>query len=166
MWACCSSPDSAPTTPTDYYFLPADVDTGRLRRNAVPYYEIKKTIAGLPGKMLAFIDTCHSGNVLGGRCGSADLNALAAAQNGVVVFASSTGRQMSLEDPPGATAPSPRPWWRASGARPTTPAAAELPSTNSTCILSEQVKEFTGNRQTPATRKPDTIPDFLIAVVR
>jgi hypothetical protein len=32
--------------------------------------------------------------------------------------------------------------------------------------LSERVKELTGGRQTPTTAKPDTIPDFPIAVKR
>jgi uncharacterized caspase-like protein len=67
----------------------------------VSYLEVKKTLAALPGKTLAFIDTCHSGNVMGARRGAADINAvvndLTSAENGVVVFASSTGRQFALE---------------------------------------------------------------------
>ena len=86
-----------------YYFLPQDVDVDRLKRSGVIFTEIRNTLAALPGKALFFIDTCHSGNVLGtGRRGvasdlSAVVNELSSAENGVIVFAASTGRQFSQE---------------------------------------------------------------------
>ncbi len=86
----------------DFYFLTREAVPDRLRRTAVPYLEVKKTLGALPSKVLAFIAACHSGNAMGGRRGVADINAvasdLAAAENGVVVFTSSTGNQFSLED--------------------------------------------------------------------
>ena len=48
-----------------YYYLPQDTDVDKLKRSAVIFTEIKNTLAALPGKALFFIDTCHSGNVLG-----------------------------------------------------------------------------------------------------
>jgi len=88
----------------NYYFLPADVDPDGLKRTGIPYHEIKNTVTGLPGKIVAFLDTCHAGNVLGTRRELAQVdmdriaNELSAAENGVVVFASSTGRQYSVEN--------------------------------------------------------------------
>ena len=48
-----------------YYFLPQDTDPDRLKRTGVIFTEIRNTMASLPGKALFFVDTCHSGNVLG-----------------------------------------------------------------------------------------------------
>lgn len=152
----------------DYYFLTKDAQTDRLRRTAVPYYEIKKTMSALPGKALAFIDTCHSGNVMGARRGVADINAvvndLAAAENGVIVYTSSTGKQYSLENPQ----------WE-NGAF--TEALVEgldgaadytgdgvITVNQLDLYLSERVKKLTDNRQTPTSTKPQTVTDFPIAV--
>src|SRR5262249_29385548 len=62
-------------------------------------------LSKIGGKVLVFLDTCHSGDVMHG--GKAPLqvsldkfaNELSAAENGAVVFASSTGSQLSWEDP-------------------------------------------------------------------
>ncbi|VFM95833.1 MAG: Putative peptidoglycan binding domain-containing protein [Candidatus Kentron sp. G] len=150
----------------DYYFLPRDADTRRLRRTAVEYHDIKKTVSRLPGKSLVFIDTCHSGNIMGARRGVADINAvihdLASAENGVVVFASSSGRQYSLEHAK---------WGngaftealvegidgKADYTRDDTITINELD-----LYLSERVKELTRNQQTPVTSKPETIADFPV----
>ena len=66
--------------------------------------DIRSTLAALTGKALFFFDTCHAGNVLGKatRASANDVmgvvNELSSAENGVVVFSASTGRQLSYED--------------------------------------------------------------------
>ncbi|HYX41043.1 MAG TPA: caspase family protein, partial [Pyrinomonadaceae bacterium] len=85
-----------------YYYLPFNADPERLLRTGVSFSDIKNTIAAIAGKTLFFIDTCHSGNVLGTRRGIGNnmngvVNELASAENGAVVFAASTGNQYSLE---------------------------------------------------------------------
>jgi uncharacterized caspase-like protein len=85
-----------------YYYLPYDVDPDRLRRTAVLDVEIRRTLSNVAGKALFFFDTCHSGSVMGGRRGRPiDINGivseLASAQNGLVVFAASTGREFAIE---------------------------------------------------------------------
>ena len=102
-----------------YYFLPQDTDPDRLKRTGVIFTEIRNTMAALPGKVLFFVDTCHSGNVLGtgrralGSDLTAIVNELSSAENGVVVFAASTGRQSSRNLPLGAMGRSPGPWLKA-----------------------------------------------------
>jgi len=65
------------------------------------FSDIKNTVSSIAGKVAMFVDTCHSGGVMGKRA-IADItgviNEFTSAENGVVVFASSTGRQYSLED--------------------------------------------------------------------
>jgi WD40 repeat protein len=154
----------------EYFFLTVNTDTERLKRTALPWFEIKKTASALAGKVIVFVDTCHSGNVMGTRRGVADMtsivNELASAENGVVVFASSTGKQYSLEDPA----------WRngaftkalVEGLK----GKADMKATGRITInmldyyVSERVKELTKGRQTPTTQKPQTIPDFPVAVIR
>ena len=85
-----------------YYYLPVNTNLDKLRRTAVPFTEMKNTVASLAGKTILFIDTCHAGNVMGARAVAPDItgivNELASAENGAVVFASSTGKQYSYED--------------------------------------------------------------------
>ena len=68
----------------------------------MPFTEMKNTVASMAGKTILFIDTCHAGNVMGARAVATDItgivNELASAENGAVVFASSTGKQYSFED--------------------------------------------------------------------
>src|SRR5262249_3987721 len=62
-------------------------------------------ISNIHGKTLFFFDTCFSGNVLGGKAAGMTpdvdrfANELRSAKSGVVVFASSTGDELSWEPP-------------------------------------------------------------------
>jgi uncharacterized caspase-like protein len=131
------------------------------------------TMSNLAGKALMFIDACHSAASLEGeqtRGSAVDItavvNELSSVENGVVMFASSTGRQVSIE----------RDDWQ-NGAF--TEALLEGLSGSADYIkdgkltiaeldlwLSERVKQLTDKRQAPVARKPDTVPDFPIAMVR
>ena len=175
----------------DYYYLTRNASLDRLRRTAVSSFDVKKTISALPSKVLAFVDTAYAVNATGSRR-EADkaqqipqslqpavsaprvevanitgvINDLTAAENGVVVFASSTGKQVSLEN-------------SAWGNGAFTKALVEgidgaANHTNNGVItinqldlyLNERVKALTGNRQTPTTTKPQNITDFPIALKR
>jgi uncharacterized caspase-like protein len=78
-----------------YYFLPVNTDLDRLKRTGLAFSDIKNTVISLAGKTILFVDTCHSGNIMGSRRAVADINALvnelASAENGAVVFSSSSG---------------------------------------------------------------------------
>jgi WD40 repeat protein len=153
-----------------YYFLPVNADTGKLKRTAVPFSDLKNTVASLAGKAVLFVDTCHSGNVMGARRGVADIaavvNELSSAENGAVVFASSTGRQYSLEDPA---------WDNGAFTKALVEGVnggADYRGTGKITVnmldvyVSERVKELTRGRQTPTTTKPQTVADFPIAIKR
>jgi uncharacterized caspase-like protein len=81
-------------------------DQVSLRRTCVDYVDLKRSLTALAdrSKTLLFLDACHSGNVWPGTRGlppdiGAIANDLARAENGVIVFASCTGGQVSLEKP-------------------------------------------------------------------
>ncbi|MDP5238424.1 caspase family protein [Uliginosibacterium sp. 31-16] len=154
-----------------YYFLPWGGDPERLKRSAVIYHEIRNTLAALPGKALFFIDTCHAGSVLGSarRAGVGDMaamiNELASAENGVIVFSASTGRQYSLEN---------RDWGNGAFTKALVEGlngAADFQKTGRIThkmldfYVSERVKALTGGKQTPVTIIPQGVPDFPVAVL-
>jgi WD40 repeat protein len=154
-----------------YFYLPFNTDLDRLLRTGVSFEDIKNTVSTLAGKTLFFIDTCHSGNVLGSRRGlNFDIvgvvNELASAENGAVVFAASTGNQYSLENVAWNNGAFTLAVVEGIGGR------ADFDKTGRGRItvnmldlyISERVKELTKGQQTPTTAKPQTVPDFPVAL--
>jgi uncharacterized caspase-like protein len=124
----------------------------------------------LAGKTLAFIDTCHSGNVMGTRRGVADItgviNELASVDSGAVVFASSTGKQYALEDQAWGNGAFTKALVEGLGGKADYTRKGTISVNMLDLYLSERVKELTGGKQTPTTTKPQTIQDFPVAVTR
>lgn len=154
-----------------YYFLPYNTDLEKLLRTGVPFTDIKNTVQSLAGKTLFFIDTCHSGNVLGGRRGLADdlngiINELSSAESGAVVFAASTGNQYSLEDAKWNNGAFTKALVEGFTGRADYTGKGRITINMLDLYISERVKELTGGKQTPTTAKPNTIQDFPIAVKR
>jgi hypothetical protein len=151
-----------------YYFLPVNANLERLRRTAVPFTEMKQTVTSLAGKTILFIDTCHSGNVMGARAAAPDItgivNELASAENGAVVFASSTGRQYSFEDPNWENGAFTKAAVEGINGKADYTGKGRITINMLDLYISERVKELTEGKQTPATAKPRTIPDFPLAL--
>lgn len=153
-----------------YYYLPQNANLDRLKSTGLPFSDIKNTVASLAGKTLFFVDTCHSGNVMGSRRAVADINVtineLASAENGAIVFASSTGRQFSLEDPRWGNGAFTKALVEGLSGRADYTGKGAITTNMLDLYLSERVKELTLGKQTPTTTKPQTIQDFPIALVR
>ena len=155
-----------------FYFLPVDADLEKLKRTAISQSDITSTVATLAGKVLVFMDACHSGNLMGKvkRRGvvvvSSVINELASAENGAVVFSSATGRQYALEN---------MEWGNGAftkGVVEGIRGKADYKSTGRITVnmldlyVSERVKELTKGQQTPTTVKPPNVPDFPVALLR
>ncbi|MES3022139.1 MAG: hypothetical protein V4857_11230 [Pseudomonadota bacterium] len=155
-----------------YTFLPVNADPERLRRTGVAMDEFKKTLAGLPGKAVFFLDTCHSGNVLGAgrRSGANDvsgvINELASAENGVVVFSSSTGRQFSLEDAAWGNGAFTKALVEGLNGAADYQKKGRITHKMLDLYVSERVKQLTGGRQSPVTQAPGGVPDFPLALAK
>jgi WD40 repeat protein len=153
----------------EYLFLPYEADLNSRRKTLLPDREVRSALSTIPGKVLVFLDTCHSGNLLG-TAKSRDasdltrlLNELTSAENGVVVFSASTGRQQAIESSE----------WK-NGAF--TSALLEALSgkanyrdnslyiTELESYLDRRVKEMTRGLQTPVAAKPSGMPDFPVAL--
>ncbi len=151
-----------------YYFLPVNANTEKLKRTGAPFSDVKNTVASLPGKTIVFLDTCHSGNIMGKRRGALDttgiVNELASAESGAVVFASSTGNQYSVEDPAWKNGAFTKALVEGIGGKADYSGKGKITVNMLDLYISERVKELTKGQQTPTTTKPQTIPDFPIAV--
>jgi uncharacterized caspase-like protein len=86
-----------------FYLMPADVEPDDLLSTGVPGDQIKRTLAGMPGKFIVMLDACHAGAVDGEKRRGAGsmtddlVRELATDDYGVVVMCSSMGREFSLE---------------------------------------------------------------------
>ena len=93
---------------SDYYFLPWDADVSYLEATGLSKEDLLRKLGAIyrkGAKVLAFIDTCYAGAGGAGERGGGppDVNRLAQelsdTENGVIVFTSSTGGQVAVENP-------------------------------------------------------------------
>ena len=152
------------------WLLTFDSVREQLADTAVPESSIRETLGRMRGKSLLFIDTCFAGNALGTfRSASRELarlaNELASSENGVVVFASSSGRQLSEERDE---------WGNGAFTKSVVEGLsgkADLTRTGRITFkaldfyVSEEVRRLTSGRQTPVTISPAGVPDFTVARV-
>lgn len=116
------------------------------------------------------IDWNGRGLTAGARRGVADINAvvneLPSAENGAVVFASSTGKQYSLEDQAWGNGAFTKALVEGLGGQADYTGKGTISINMLDLYLSERVNQLTGGKQTPTTTKPNTVPDFPIALRR
>jgi uncharacterized caspase-like protein len=94
-----------------------------------------------------------------GRC-----ERIHSAENGAVVFASSTGRQYSFEDPNWGNGAFTKAVVEGVEGKADYAGKGRITINMLDLYISERVKELTKGKQTPATAKPKTIPDFPLAL--
>lgn len=158
------------TTPDQHYrYLPYDYDDSRKERTTISDTELQDYLTKIGGKKLFFFDTCYSGSVLGGRGTDSRpdvdkfANELRAAENGIIVFASSTGTQLSQEREEwnnGAFTKALVEGMRGAAARSGMPviSVSDLEG-----YISRRVKELTAGNQRPVMAQPKTVEDYWIA---
>ncbi|MBV8678774.1 MAG: caspase family protein, partial [Planctomycetaceae bacterium] len=151
------------------YLLPVDADPDDLLATAVADDQLKKALAGMPGRVLALLDACHAGAAGGDRRKSPrgltdDLvRDLVTDDYGVIVMASSTGREFSLES---------------NARRQSTFTLALVEGLSGAAdynkdqviylneldnYVSDRVKELTQGQQHPVTARPTSVRSFPLA---
>ena len=153
----------------DYYFLPYDGRPDEAELSSVSGDVFRRFLRTVSGKTAIFLDTCYSGGMRTGKGVTDSLpdmenfaNELADAESGVIVFASSTGRQLSHEDDD----------WK-NGAF--TEALLEglsgqadytkdffLFVSELETYLADRVSKLTNNKQKPVTTKPKAIENYRL----
>jgi WD40 repeat protein len=153
-----------------YWFMPADSSEDSVRAKGVSQDEMRRFLQNVPGKVLWFLDTCHAGRAA--RRTRVDINVLvnavtASENGGIVVYASSTGRQVSIE----------RDDW---GNGAFTKAIVEgialgkadllgkglITTSSLDTFVASRVQELTERKQNPVMGRSPEEPDFTIAQVR
>lgn len=158
------------STPDQHYrFLPYDYDANRVERTTISDSELQDYLTKIGGKKIFFFDTCYSGAVLTGRATSTQpdvdkfANMLKAAENGLVVFTSSTGNELSQEKEEwnnGAFTKAVVEGLRGAAARPQVPVVM---ISDLSGYVSRRVRELTNGNQKPMMAMPKTVEDYPIS---
>ena len=154
-----------------FVYLPVDADLEKLKRTAVTMADISTTIRSMAGKAVAFLDTCHSGSILGsGQKGLNDMsgviNELASAENGLVVFSSSTGRQFSLENASWNNGAFTKALVEGIDGKADEQHSGRVTYKMLDLYVSERVKALTQGNQSPVTQAPGGVNDFPLALTK
>jgi WD40 repeat protein len=157
-----------------FFFLAADSDPNRLKATAVAKDDISETLDNLAGKALLFLDACHSGSMAApARRSTFDnsdvVNDFLHSDRGVVVFAASTGRQVSMEDPLWGNGAFTKALVEGLGS-PGVPSRAKLADDDVItpklldAYIARRVKVLTEGKQSPVMIS--TAPEFPLAIAR
>lgn len=152
----------------DFYFLPADVDMteGMMEATAIDGDIIRKGLSRIPGKVVLFMDACHAGNGIQGGVSRVDMTGVA---NGlsdgasVVMFASSTGREVSYESSEWQNGAFTEALLAVIGDQEAYGKDGLLSISELDENLTVRVEELTDAKQTPVMTKPGAIKRFHLA---
>jgi len=150
-----------------YYFLPWEAQHERLASTAIPQSAIVSTLSKIRGKTLFFVDTCFAGNTLGalrekGRHTERMMNDLSASENGVVVFASSTGYEEAEEKSDWGNGAFTKALIDGLAGKADFTRAGRVTYAALNLFVSEEVSRITDGRQRPVFISPRGIPDFAL----
>lgn len=154
----------------DFYFLPTGVDiaSDMLAATAIDGDIIRKGLAKIPGKVILFMDACHAGAGIQGGMSGVDMTGLA---NGltdgasVVMFASSTGREVSFEGPQWENGAFTEALLAIFDDRSAYGTDGKLSISELDEQLTTRVEELTEGKQTPVMTKPGAIKRFFLAAL-
>ncbi len=153
------------------HFASHELDVKALRRTGLPATDIVKTISYLQGRVVYYMDTCHSGNLdfVRRSVGGVDLNRhiqdLSAAETGAVVFSSAAGSQYALESTQWGNGAFTMAMVDGLGGKADYNRDGAVSVNELNLFISEQVKQLTNNQQNPVMQKPNSIRDFPLAVL-
>jgi uncharacterized caspase-like protein len=157
----------------NYYFLPVNAEQnedGNFKRSTlVKWLDIKDAL-DIPARVLAFVDTCHSGAFFKkGNVRSVDTNEIirSLTEQGTIVFASSTGEEYSQESDR---------WSHGAFTLAILKGLKEghanmykddkITMKELDTFVSEEVPRLTDSAQHPVTYAPDEYKDFTIWIVK
>ncbi|MDZ4075512.1 MAG: caspase family protein [Hylemonella sp.] len=155
-----------------YYFMTRDANLQNLSQTALPFTALRSTLTALQGRVMLFVDTCHSGNVIGrmttrqARDSTSAVNEMASSENGLVVFASSTGGQFSQENAEWGNGAFTKAVVEGLQGAADFKKRGRITYKGLDAYVSDRVDELTRGEQTPVTPVLAGVPDFVIALFR
>ncbi len=146
-----------------YYMLPYDANLDKLRSSSVNFEELRQTISGIQGRVLVFLDACHSGNIRGNSFYINGLvNMLSGSGTGAVTFTSSTGKEVSYEKTEWNNGAFTKALLEGLNGKARINGKDKITYKSLDLYISERVAEITDNRQHPTTVPAPNLPDFTI----
>ena len=154
----------------NFFFMPVHADINRINVTCVGYSDIQATLDAIAGKIVFFVDACHSGNVLGNYQRRANLNyqaisELSNAENGAIVFTSSTRNQYSLENIDWNNGAFTKALVEGLNGKADLFDRKTIYVKNLDSYVANRVKVLTNGQQAPTTIIPSSVQDFPLAVV-
>lgn len=155
-----------------FWFLTADTDKTHLAATALSKEDIDVTLQSLRGRAVVFLDACHSGDAASDQGqGSVDTNALVSELSStgqdMVIFSSSSGREVSYESPDWKNGVFTKAVVEAiAGGKADLFKTGRITSSLLDAYATKRVGDLTGGRQHPLMYRPRDSADFDIAVVR
>jgi hypothetical protein len=152
-----------------FFLAPVDIDPENVLATCVPGELLKKTLAGLPGRLLLLLDACHAGSVDGDKRkaigGLTDdlVRDLVTDDYGVVVLCSSTGREFSLEDADQGHGFFTQALLEGLSGKADFNKDGVIYLNELDLYVTERVKELSGGKQHPVTAKPTSIRSFPLS---
>jgi WD40 repeat protein len=167
------SGQSAGRYTSNYDFLPYDADVAHSDLTSLHDFELEYFLSSISGKAFLFLDSCHSGGFYETKGSAktnlpADVNHLAndLAQNGVVVFASSSSQQLSFENDVWGHGAFTKALLEGLSGGAASPGRNSVISINDLATyVSRRVEVLTDGKQSPSIAKPAAVPDSAIALV-
>jgi uncharacterized caspase-like protein len=121
--------------------------------------------------VLFFVDTCHAGNAAGAgksKGESADItrivNELSGAENGAIVFSSSTGKEASVEKKEWGHGAFTLALLEGLSGKADYRLTGRVTAKMLDLYLTERVKALTGGEQHPTTQIPPNVPDIPLTI--
>ena len=162
-----------------FYLLPADADAKELFATALSREDINLVLDKIAGKAIVFLDACHSGAIVAGAqtrgLGAFNVNDvvkdLANADNGIVLFTASTGKQLSMENAAWGNGAFTKALVEGLGLEGVKAKADLLNKGKITlseldAFVSDRVKELTHGAQSPVMINPKGLANYPLALAR
>jgi WD40 repeat protein len=153
----------------DYYYLPYDGRPEEAELSSVNGDDFRRFLRTVSGKTVLFIDTCYSGGLRTGKGVTDSLpdmarfaNELADAESGVVVFASSTGKQLSQEKDQWRNGAFTEALLEGLGGKADYTGDFFLFIWELETYLTDRVSELTDHQQKPVTTKPKAVENYRL----
>lgn len=153
-----------------FYFVPQDADDDKVRQSCVGFDDVQTTATGLPSRTIVFLDACHSGGIGGGGAISTEITAVLAgwqkakSPNGSVMFASSTGTQLSQEKVEWGNGAFTKAVLEGLKGEAHPAKAGPISIAMLENYVSKRVKDLTAGQQTPTTTRSMDMSDFDFAL--
>jgi uncharacterized caspase-like protein len=153
-----------------FYFVPHDADDEKIRRSCLSFDDVQSTATSLPARTVVFLDACHSGGIGGGGSISTEISAVIAgwqkakSNKGAVIFASSTGAQLSQEKLEWGNGAFTKALLEGLKGEAHHAKAGPISVSMLDNYIARKVKELTSDQQTPTTTRSMDMTDFDFAL--